>query len=367
LVCDFNTGAFPTAAAQAATHLSLLGVLEYIYDVPAFLSRLRQTNRPVVLSYCSRDQLAEQAQREALGWVNHFTQCDLEQQLRAAGFGIVRVEKLDEVQLGLSLVPAPLPALKPKRVGILSYANVGNFGDRLGVQVITPLLPAHAEVTHLHFKPFIVPDEPFDLLIVGIGNSLFKPLLTDGLLNLIRQSKRAIGIFGTQYREQIDPIRLREVVQALDHWYARYEEDALLYGQGCGHVSHLGDCLISQFPLAHAHNPDLLKIGDEVWQEPQLDRTITQIQQYQRVFSTRLHPLLCAFTSAQQVAYQEQRESGSAHVSGKFGALLHDVFGRRYAEGCWFDVDRQAVVNYKAKVQQNLHNLQQQIAMYLAE
>ena len=76
-----------------------------------------------------------------------------------------------------------------------------------------------------------------------------------------------------------------------------------------------------------------MKIGKEIWQELPLDRVIQQIQKHKLVISERLHPLLCALTSAERVAYQEQRESGSGTaVSGKFRTMLIDVFGRTFPE-----------------------------------
>lgn len=67
--------------------------------------------------------------------------------------------------------------------------------------------------------------------------------------------------------------------------------------------------------------------------------------------STRLHPLLCALASAEQVAYVEQRETPTRNPSGKFRSLLIDVFGRTYAEEAFFEVDRDDVMRYKRHVQ----------------
>ena len=159
---------------------------------------------------------------------------------------------------------------------------------------------------------------------------------------------------------------MRAIIESLDHWHARYAEDALLYGQGLNHVSHLGDCLVSQFPLTTPALHETLRIGDEVWEERGLDRTISHIQQYKKVHSTRLHPLLCALTSAEEVAYVEQRESGTHEISGKFGAMLYDVFGRRFPEGQWWSVEQAAVQRYKHQVQMNLLALQEQIQRLLA-
>ena len=369
IVCDIQRGEFPWLAAAHASHLTLLGGLETQSDVPVFLSRLRAAERPLVLTYRQRQTVHdpnELAQRIARGWRNHYTQAELASLMCVSGWTILRQEKINAQEIAFYLLPEAPVMVQTKTVGILSYSNVGNFGDRLGTHVIHSLLPAHAVVKPLFFKPFTPLDEELDLLILGIGNSLFKPLMTPQLTVLLKRSKHAIGIFGTQYRQQIDLIAMRAIIESLDHWYARYAEDVLLYGQGLNHVTHLGDCLISQFPLTTPVLNETLRIGDEVWEERALDRTISHIQQYKKVHSTRLHPLLCALTSAEEVAYVEQRESGVYETSGKFGAMLHDVFGRRFPEGQWWSVEQTAVQRYKHQVQMNLLALQEQIHRLLA-
>lgn len=61
------------------------------------------------------------------------------------------------------------------KVLVISYNNVGNFGDRLGYHLINSVLPPEAEVYFANFKPWNIPSFSFDLLILGIGNSIFGP------------------------------------------------------------------------------------------------------------------------------------------------------------------------------------------------
>jgi hypothetical protein len=123
---------------------------------------------------------------------------------------------------------------------------------------------------------------------------------------------------------------LGALIDRLTHWYARSEEDLLLYGRSRSNASHLGDWLINAFPLASGVDERVLRVGREVWQELPLDRTIQRIQRHRRVFSERVHPLLGALSSADEVGYSEQRESGDpALASGKFRSMLIDVFGGR--------------------------------------
>ena len=128
-----------------------------------------------------------------------------------------------------------------------------------------------------------------------------------------------------------------------------------MYGRGRANVEHLGDWLIDQFPLSTPTDELQLQSGDEIWNELPLDRTIQSIQRHKTVFSTRLHPLLCALTSAEAVAYAEQPAgAGTSIVSGKFRSMLIDIFGRTYPEKTFFAVDRDAVARYKARVHRNV-------------
>ncbi|RAK52085.1 hypothetical protein [Phenylobacterium deserti] len=260
-----------------------------------------------------------------------------------------------------------LPAARERTVWVLSYSNVGNFGDRLGMHVLSHVLPPNARITRIYHRPWTLPEGEPDLLVLGIGNSLFRPLLTDDLLSLLDRVPAAVGIFGTQYRETIDSDRFGAVLDRLDTWWARYETDQQLYGQGRANVRHLGDWLIDAFPLATPHKDKRLVVGAEVQKELPLDRVIERIQSYTTVLSSRLHPLLCALTSARQVAYREQREMPNLDIaSGKFGSMLRDVFGRTYPENTLFDVDPDAVAAYKARVRGNVAALREDLRRLLA-
>lgn len=253
------------------------------------------------------------------------------------------------------LATQPIP-----HIVVLSYNNVGNFGDRLGFHVLNHVLPPRAKVTYAHFRPWDVPAGAIDLLILGIGNSLFQPLLTDPLLRLVERVPRAVGIFGTQYREMIDRERLGSVLDQLDHWYARYTEDIEWFGAGRDNVSHLGDWLIDAFPMAQPFDSAELRIEEEMWNDLPMDRVIQCIQRHERVFSGRLHPLLCALTSARQVAYAEQVVDGLA--AGKFRSMLLDVFGQEFPEHEFFPVSTDHVVAYKQAVRNRIRELELRLA-----
>src|SRR5205085_10154090 len=108
IVCDFNKGELPPLGE--ATHVTLLGVLEYLYDLPAFLRRLRTYERPVVLSYNPTDFTAG-IDRPALGWINHWSEQQLTTALQEAGFSVQTRSRIDATQVLLRLSPQPTKSL----------------------------------------------------------------------------------------------------------------------------------------------------------------------------------------------------------------------------------------------------------------
>ena len=268
---------------------------------------------------------------------------------------------------------APPARVATKKVLVLSYLNTPNFGDRLGYHIVNSLLPAHAVVTHSSFSPFAPPEEDFDLLILGTGMSLNAPAIRRPELHrLIERTPKTLGIFGTQYRYQydrnMDPALFDALLDKLTFWWARYRSDIDEFAGTRDNVRHLGDWLISAFPLATPTKDKTLAIqADIMKRELPLDRMIQQIQEYRVVKTSRIHPMLCALTSAERILYVEQRETAEKdQPSGKFSAQLRDVFGRDFPENQFFDVDRQAVIRYKMAVDANMADLREQIARLLA-
>jgi tetratricopeptide (TPR) repeat protein len=348
-LCDFNKLELPSKGD--ATLVTLLGVLEYVHEWKAFLRRLRECGLPVVLSYCPAD-LAGGLDRPALGWVNHASREELAAAFREAGFSVRASMPLDAYQWLYRLCPAPPLVRACRKVLVLSHAGAGNFGDRLGFHLLNSILPPQAEATWMPLHPAHLPKGDFDMGIIGIGNSLFRPNLTEDLLSVVERLPVSVGIFGTQYRESIDTARLHRLIDRLSLWLARYEEDVLLYGNGRKNVAHMGDWLINQFPMTRWTVDGLLTVDKWVLEDLPLDRTIQKIQHYREVLSERVHPLLCALSSAERVAYREQREDGTIDGrSGKFRSMLLDVFGRTFPEETFFEVDRDAVASYRARIQ----------------
>jgi hypothetical protein len=252
------------------------------------------------------------------------------------------------------------------RVLVLSCVGWPNFGDRLGFHLLHRVIPPSAVVEHVYLPRLPVRTD-YDLLILCLGTSIFSKLLTNDLLNAVQKFPRTIGIFGTQYRNAIDRSRMGALVQSLDTWFARYEEDAYLYG-GSASCHHLGDWLVDCFHLSRPTRDEPLTIGaDTIAQEVSLDRMIQRIQAHRVVHSARLHPFLCALTSAEEVSYNEQRELDGLESSGKFRSLLLDVFGCEQDEGKPIRVDRDAVARYKEKVHRGIDAIRQRVQYCLSE
>jgi len=365
IVCDFNAGEFPKIGADI---VSMLGVLEYISEPLSLLKRIRSLNVPLVCSYYITDRTPT-LDRRAQGWINDLSFEGLRAVMKEAGFDLKHRVKVDNCQDLYKWCPQTQAAThKPaKRVLVLSYFNDPNFGDRLGYHLINEVLPPHAIVTHASVKPWTVPAESFDMLVLGIGNSLNAATVRRPELHaLMDRIPVRVGIFGTQYRTQytqaIPPRLMASLLDRLTVWYARYEEDILAFARGRVEAYHLGDWLISAFPMAIPTLDRTLDIPPQLkGMDLPLDRVIQRIQKYKRVSTARIHPMLCALTSALEVKYQEQHEQ-AGQASGKFRAQLMDIFGRTFAEDRFFEVDRDAVRKYRTRVIQNMGQMRMRLA-----
>jgi SAM-dependent methyltransferase len=359
-------GDFPTHAATQSDIVVMLGTLERIADLDDLFTHLRFCKQDIILSYCPTN-LSNGQDRAALGFVNHLSLFDLTTLFDRYGFRVECMTPVDDRQMLMRLKPAGrIAPVTACNVAVVSGSDAGTFGDRLGLHMINAMLPGQANVHHLTFKTLAQAREQYDLVVLGVGNCLFQPLLNDGILDILSRAKSAIGIFGTQYRELIPRPSIDRVIDRLDCWFAPYEDDVMLYGRGRSNAVHLGDWMIDQFPLSEATLDEPLQIGVEIAADLPLDRTIQAIQRHKQVYSARLHPLLCALTSAHYAAYAEE---GSSHmpgiVSGKFRSMLIDIFGRTYPEKEFFMVDRDAVMRYKAQVHRNVAMVTERIEAML--
>jgi hypothetical protein len=349
---------FPTNAAAQSDIIVMLGALEQVADVENLFTHLRFAKQDVVLSYCATDLGGRRT-----GFANHLSFYDLALLFDRYGFRIECTTPISAGEMMMRLTPTDrLMPVASCTVAVMSFGDDDTFGDRLGIQMINALLPGEAEVHHLNLKTLQEARHQYDLVVLGTGNSLFQPLLNGDVLELLGRGKSSIGIFGTQYRELLPRPAIDRVIERLDTWYARSEDDVLMYGRGRNNVVHLGDWIIDQFPLTRGFETTPLTIGPETGVELPLDRIMKVIQSHREVHSERLAPLLCALTSADYASYEETQ---SAHqpgiVSGRFRSMLIDIFGRSYPEKELFMVDRDAVRRYKARVHRNVTMVGEQI------
>jgi len=345
-------GQFPTALAADTDIIVMLGVLDRVLDLESLFTHLRFCRQDVILSYRARD----------FAGGDRFSFYELTRLFDRYAFRIACTAPVDASEMIIRLTP--MERLKPvTRCSVAVIADAHDFSGRLGLQMVQSLLPGEAELHHLSFDRLNEARAQYDLVVLGAGTGLFQPLIGDGLLDIIRRGKAAIGIFGTQYRELIPRAPIQRLIERLDVWYARYQDDVLIYGRG-SNVVHLGDWLIDRFPLAHASDDAPLEIGEGSG-ELAPDEMIAAIQRHKQVYSTALHPFLCALTAAELAAYSEAGGVAGA-ASGSFRSLLIDVFGRSYPEKQFFLVDRDAVARYKAQVHANVAALRRRVEGVLA-
>lgn len=88
LLCDLNTGELPAIEVDIIT---LLGVLEYVHDIPGLFARLRRTSASLIVSYNSVDLSKAYCDRRAQGWFNDFTCAELCAQAAETGFRVVGI------------------------------------------------------------------------------------------------------------------------------------------------------------------------------------------------------------------------------------------------------------------------------------
>jgi hypothetical protein len=350
---DLNTDEFPTEAALRADVIVMLGILERVKDIESLFTHLRFCRRDTILSCCPTDLSSNGEHAKA--FVNRMSLCDLALLFDRYGFRIESTAPVDESQMLMRLTPterlAPVTACN---VAIISGDDNNDLAARLGRQLINAVLPGECRVHHLTPATLSHVQQKYDLVILGAGSSLFPPLLGDGVLEVISRARAAIGIFGTQGRELIARPAFDRILDRLDTWFARYEDDVLIFGRDRKNVVHAGDWLIDQFPLAHATNDEPLVINGDLGPEFALDRAITTIQQHRQVYSTVPVALLCALTSAELAAYAEAPGQQPGLSAGQFRSMLIDVFGRTWPQQKFFLVDRDAVIRYKTRAHQQV-------------
>jgi hypothetical protein len=350
---DRDIDEFPTEAATRADVIVMLDVLERIGDIESLFTHLRFCKRDIILSCCPTD-LAKSGERPH-NFINRMSLCDLAMLFDRYGFRIESTAPVDQSQMLMRLTPSErLAPAASCNVAVISAGDANDLAARLGRQFVNAVLPGECRTHYLTAGTLDQAQRNYDLVILGAGSGLFPPLLGDATLEVMSRAKAAIGIFGTHGRALIARPAFDRILDRLDMWFARYEEDVLMFGRGRNNVIHAGDWLIDQFPLARATNDEPLVINGDLGPEFALDRAISTIQQHRQVYSTVPAALLCALTSADLAAYAEMPGQQPDFAAGQFRSMLIDVFGRTWPQQKFFLVDRDAVIRYKTRVHQNI-------------
>ena len=235
---DLSIDEFPTEAATRADVIVMLGVLEHVKDIESLFTHLRFCKRDMLVS-CYPTDLAKNGER-AQGLVNRMSLCDLALLFDRYGFRIESTAPVDESQMLMRLTPMErLAPVASRNVAVISGDDTNDLAARLGRQLINAVLPGECRVHHLTAGMLDQAQQNYDLVILGVGSSLFPPLLGDAVVDVISRAKSAIGIFGTQGRELIARPAFDRILDRLDTWFARYEDDVLIYGRG---RNNIGSC-----------------------------------------------------------------------------------------------------------------------------
>jgi hypothetical protein len=96
-ICDFNKKQLPESYLIEADTVTLLGVLEYIYDVPWVLNSVREYIETLIVSYNPSDMIHHD--RRERGWVNDYRLDEFVQMLVACGYIVKHVSLVDPAQV----------------------------------------------------------------------------------------------------------------------------------------------------------------------------------------------------------------------------------------------------------------------------
>ena len=106
-ICDLNAKRLPDAYLKRADTVTMLGVIEYIYDMKWVLESLRPLISKMIISYNPTD--FGNLDRLANGWVNSHSLGGLVRLFHDSGFLVKRLERINEwevILVGISVQPS---------------------------------------------------------------------------------------------------------------------------------------------------------------------------------------------------------------------------------------------------------------------
>lgn len=84
IVCDLNSGEFPSVYAEVAV---LSGILEFLTTAEILIEHVcKKTERKIILSYITLEKFSDKAGRHASAYVNNFTKQQIIGMLLKSGF-----------------------------------------------------------------------------------------------------------------------------------------------------------------------------------------------------------------------------------------------------------------------------------------
>jgi hypothetical protein len=96
-LCDLNKKELPEDYLRQADTTTLLGVIEYVYDVPWVLHALKAFLGTLVVSYNPSDMI--DLNRREKGWVNDYRLDELSQMIVEAGYILRNIDLVDQGQV----------------------------------------------------------------------------------------------------------------------------------------------------------------------------------------------------------------------------------------------------------------------------
>lgn len=140
IIRDLNKGEYPPA--DGATHICVLGVLEYLNDPEAFFEWLSRTAASrLILSYITSETGTESPNRRDVGWVNDLTEAGIIDLAKKHGFTSVFEEWLTNNRLFVFDRASQAKRIFDMRYGLLSYTTT-NLGDEIQSIAAQQFLPS---------------------------------------------------------------------------------------------------------------------------------------------------------------------------------------------------------------------------------
>jgi len=259
------------------------------------------------------------------------------------------------------ILPSQLYLPQGARPRVVAYtgAMVADPADRHEfAALLSAILPEECLVEIVRCRPLeFHPLCGCDLLILGLGDCFYEPFLCQpGLVPFVAAARRRVGIFGTQYPDSLPRDILRELIDALQVWYAPSHRELVQHGDCATSAHWLGEWEATLVPCRPWIYDREMAANEQQLRIQPLEAVLEQIQGYRRVKCATIYSLLCALGSAGEICYRDPRRYHD-QFSGRGAALLEDVLGRPVPDDTCCSVSANAFATYKRLVHQAIDAL----------